>query len=180
MTKIYFVRHGESEMNTQNLWTGRTDTPLTARGHEQAQKVGLAIKNAALQFDTIVSSPLQRARDTAGHIAQAIDYSESEIIVSNLFTERDFGELEDKRFDIRTTIPYLANESYVDNRASETLADMHTRALEAVAFLHSLNKEAVLVVSHNAFGRMLYRALHNLPPTKPVRRFKNASIEEFL
>src|SRR5207248_196990 len=62
-TTFYFVRHGESEGNAAHVFTGQTDSPLTARGRQQAEIV--ADELAKVKFDRIVSSDLSRTRDTA-------------------------------------------------------------------------------------------------------------------
>ncbi len=71
MKKVYFVRHGESEWNVADRICGATDSPLTAKGHEQAVQTGKAIVEQGIQADEILYSPLSRAADTARHIAEA-------------------------------------------------------------------------------------------------------------
>ena len=65
---FYLVRHGESEANVARRFAGRTDSPMTERGREQAKAVAEAL--AKIHFDRIVSSPLSRCRDTALVIAR--------------------------------------------------------------------------------------------------------------
>ena len=61
MTKLLILRHGQSEWNALGRWQGQADPPLTDVGKKQALK---ATKKLGL-FDSIVSSPLQRAKNTA-------------------------------------------------------------------------------------------------------------------
>ena len=68
MSKLYFVRHGESEWNVADKICGRTDIPLTKRGHEQAVETGKKIVAEGIKADEILYSPLLRAADTAKHI----------------------------------------------------------------------------------------------------------------
>ena len=70
MSKLYFVRHGESEWNVADKICGRTDIPLTKRGHEQAEKTGKKIVAEVIKADEILYSPLLRAADTAKHISE--------------------------------------------------------------------------------------------------------------
>ncbi|MDP9251443.1 MAG: histidine phosphatase family protein, partial [Chloroflexota bacterium] len=65
---FYFVRHGESEANVARRFAGRTDSPLTERGRQQARAVAEALVSE--RFDRVISSPLSRCRDTALVIAQ--------------------------------------------------------------------------------------------------------------
>ena len=66
MTKLLIVRHGQSEWNALGRWQGQADPPLTDVGENQAKK---ATKKLGL-FDSIVSSPLQRAKNTASIISE--------------------------------------------------------------------------------------------------------------
>ena len=70
MSKLYFVRHGESEWNVADKICGRTDIPLTKRGHEQAVETGKKIVAEGIKADEILYSPLLRAADTAKHISE--------------------------------------------------------------------------------------------------------------
>ena len=70
MSKLYFVRHGESEWNVADKICGRTDIPLTKRGHEQAVETGKKIVAEGIKADDILYSPLLRAADTAKHISE--------------------------------------------------------------------------------------------------------------
>lgn len=60
MSKLYFVRHGESEWNVADKICGRTDIPLTKRGHEQAVETGKKIVADGIKADEILYSPLLR------------------------------------------------------------------------------------------------------------------------
>ena len=74
MKKIFFTRHGETFWNVENKICGATDIGLTERGHEQAEELGQIIKSkieaGELHIDEIIASPLERAYDTAKHIAK--------------------------------------------------------------------------------------------------------------
>src|SRR5688572_6955622 len=94
MKHLYFVRHGESEMNTQNVFSGHTDTPLTHKGRQQALETGSKLRDQQVNVDLIVASPLQRAHHTAIHIAETIGYEPEKIILHDLLRERYFGEVE--------------------------------------------------------------------------------------
>ena len=56
MSKLYFVRHGESEWNVADKICGRTDIPLTKRGHEQAEETGKKIVAEGIKADEILYS----------------------------------------------------------------------------------------------------------------------------
>lgn len=65
MADLYLVRHGQTELNVLNILQGWHDSPLTARGHEQALATRAAFKGRGVTFDHVYSSPLGRARCTA-------------------------------------------------------------------------------------------------------------------
>ena len=68
MADLYLVRHGQTELNVQNILQGWHDSPLTARGREQALATRAAFEARGISFDHAYSSPLGRARHTAGLI----------------------------------------------------------------------------------------------------------------
>ena len=63
MHNIYFTRHGETVWNVENKICGMTDSPLTARGQEQARQLGELVRDSGLHIDEILYSPLSRAAD---------------------------------------------------------------------------------------------------------------------
>ena len=85
--KIYLMRHGQSVANERGVLCGWTDMPLTERGKEQAATARNKIRG--VQFDAIVSSPLKRALETAGIVADGQD-----VTVVDDFRERNLGALE--------------------------------------------------------------------------------------
>ena len=65
MADLYLVRHGQTELNVQNILQGWQDSPLTERGREQALTTRAAFAARGVAFDHVYSSPLGRARRTA-------------------------------------------------------------------------------------------------------------------
>lgn len=162
MKYLYFVRHGQSEHNKAKRWAGRVDTPLTIEGHEQAKQTAKNIKRKGLNFDIIVSSPLSRARDTAKHIAGAIDYDLDGIIVDDLFAERHYGVLEGNPEQVsELEQKYKAgDETALDGFENvETIAELQDRAKAAIAYLQALPHNTVLLVGHGAMARAIRREL---------------------
>ncbi len=180
MKQLYFIRHGLSELNKVNAMAGHTDTPLTEEGHQQAKLAGKKARERGMSFDIIVSSPLQRAHHTAAHVAKAIDYPQEKIEVNKLFKERNFGSIEGKPAD-KIGVDYFADESAIDHLPEvETLQQLQRRANRALAYLHELGHDTVLVVAHGSFGRALYRAVKGLPITERDIRYQNAEFIRFL
>ena len=65
MNSLILLRHGQSQWNLENRFTGWKDVPLTTKGIEEANKAGLVIKENKIKIDIIFSSILQRANKTA-------------------------------------------------------------------------------------------------------------------
>jgi broad specificity phosphatase PhoE len=90
---LYFLRHGESEANEQNLFAGRLDSPLTGLGHQQAKAAHNRVARIGLDFDEIHTSPLTRARDTGAVFALSKGGRKPREVVTEDLIERDFGVL---------------------------------------------------------------------------------------
>lgn len=180
MKRLYFVRHGESELNKANRMSGLSDTPLTEKGHQQARQAGLAAKKQGLAFDMIIASPLQRAHNTAKHFAAATNYPPERIEIHPRLVERNFGELEGTK-DLIVTTKYFLDESAIDDyKDVESLAELQKRADEMLAYLRDLPHDTILVVSHGAFGRALRRAVNDEPIGHRGKSFGNAEIARLI
>lgn len=84
--KIYFTRHGETDWNLANKVCGRTEANLTEKGISQAK--ALAEKVKGFGIDLIISSPMKRAMDTAGFVAEKCG---AVIIPDARLLEQDYG-----------------------------------------------------------------------------------------
>lgn len=183
MKKLYYVRHGESELNKSKTWAGTIDTPLTTRGHEQAKARAKALKEQGLAVDIIVSSPLVRAHDTAKHIARQLGHDEKQIVLNDMLVERHFGALEGKpQMGSDHEKRYMeGNEAAIDGvKNVETAAQMQARARKILAHVHSLPQDNVLVVAHGALARAIRRELEGDTSYKRGKDYDNAEFIEFI
>ena len=73
MSKLVIVRHGQSEWNLENKFTGWVDVELTPKGVEEGKAAGVLLKKEGYQFDQAFSSVLKRANNTLGFILDGID-----------------------------------------------------------------------------------------------------------
>ena len=89
---IYFVRHGQTDDNMNNIVQGRKDNLLNENGKNQAEVVGNKLKELNIPFDKIYSSPLKRAVESATIINNILKIGDLEIHPD--LTEREFGNLE--------------------------------------------------------------------------------------
>ncbi|MBQ1505173.1 MAG: 2,3-diphosphoglycerate-dependent phosphoglycerate mutase [Erysipelotrichales bacterium] len=94
MTKLVLVRHGESEWNKLNLFTGWTDVDLSEKGHEEAKQAGLLLKEEGYDFDLCYTSYLKRAIHTLNHILDGLDRNWLPVIKSWKLNERHYGALQ--------------------------------------------------------------------------------------
>ena len=99
MNKLILLRHGQSQWNFENKFTGWKDVPLTEKGQNEARKAGQLIKKHKIKIDKIFSSNLQRANETAEIAikeAEIMDlWEENKLIMStdDSLNERDYGDL---------------------------------------------------------------------------------------
>ena len=94
MKKLVLVRHGESEWNKLNLFTGWTDVDLSPKGHEEAAAAGKILKEEGYDFDICYTSYLKRAIHTLNHILDEMDRNWLPVIKSWKLNERHYGALQ--------------------------------------------------------------------------------------
>jgi 2,3-bisphosphoglycerate-dependent phosphoglycerate mutase len=87
------VRHGQSEWNLQNLFTGWRDPALTELGRSEAREAGRRLKQRGLTFDKAYTSTLVRAQDTLSLILEEIGQPGLETVCDAALNERDYGDL---------------------------------------------------------------------------------------
>ena len=90
---LVLVRHGQSEWNKQNLFTGWKDPDLTELGHAEAIAAGRVLAEKNIQFDIAYTSVLQRAEKTCQHILDGVGQSDLETIHDEALNERNYGDL---------------------------------------------------------------------------------------
>ena len=98
MKNILLIRHGQSEWNKLNLFTGFKNIELSEQGIDEANKAGQNFKNLNIKFDIVFTSKLKRAQETAKIILKNLDqwdhlYGEGKIITDINLNERDYGDL---------------------------------------------------------------------------------------
>jgi probable phosphoglycerate mutase len=146
---IYFVRHGECGANVKGVFAGQADdSPLTSKGREQAVAVGKRLKNNGLKLDRIITSPLQRARETAEIIAEVVGLEKDEIEADAGIAEYDMGSLSG------TPVRVLASFEEACPPDAENIMDFQSRVMGLVERLEGSSKN-ILLVSHAGVGRVI-------------------------
>ena len=96
-TTLIFVRHGESQWNLENRFTGLSDVNLTSKGKREAFETGSFLKSQGFTFDQAFVSGLKRARETLRIILDEMGLGEIPVTQHRRLNERHLGELEGKK-----------------------------------------------------------------------------------
>ena len=168
MKKLYYVRHGESHINTNDMWAdspgSQHDLGLTDLGRELAVNGATKVKAKGLKPDLILCSPLMRTRETASIIASELGYPLEQIEFNDLFLEIQVGELEGTSYK-----KFIKKYTYADFdqfAGAETIEDLQNRAERALRYVKSRPEKVILVVSHSCFGRAFRRVIDGSPYTE--------------
>ena len=92
-TNLVLGRHGQSEWNKKNLFTGCKDPNLTDLGIEEAMKAGNLLKERGLAFDIMLTSDLFRAQETGRIILEQMNLGHIEVVKDQSLNERNYGDL---------------------------------------------------------------------------------------
>ena len=93
MTNLTLVRHGQSDWNNKNLFTGWENPGLTKKGVEEAYKTGNLLKEENKNYSYLFTSILDRAINTADIILEELGIGQINVIRDQALNERDYGEL---------------------------------------------------------------------------------------
>ena len=165
MTRVYLIRHGETEWNKIGRFQGQSDVPLSSLGVEQAEAIA---KYAQLDYiERLYASDLSRAVETARPLAQKYGLA---IETDEAFRELHFGEWEGRYFvDINDKYPgqmqyfYTAPEK-ITIPGSESFADFEQRTTTKLKEIVDANRgKTIAVVSHGAAIRVLVAKILQMP-----------------
>ena len=92
-SNLVLVRHGQSEWNKKNLFTGWKDPDLTDLGIEEAIKAGKLLKTKEMKFDIMFTSDLFRAQETGRLILENMNQLDIPVIKNQSLNERNYGDL---------------------------------------------------------------------------------------
>lgn len=151
-SRLFLVRHGETDSNRDGLALGRADPPLNDLGVQQAERLAASLGRA--QLVAVYSSPLIRARQTAEPIAER---SGLDVRVDESLIEMDVGELDGLDFaTVRERYPEFIEKWLSDDGPDEPMPggeSLSAVADRAMSFLESVGRAegdgAVCAVTHN-------------------------------
>src|SRR3954468_15855144 len=175
---LVLVRHGQSEWNLKNLFTGWKDVDLTEQGVNEARAAGRKLKAQGLKFDCAYTSVLKRANRTLDLILEEMG-QKVPIVRDQALNERDYGDLvglnkDDARKKWGEEQVHIWRRSYdVPPPGGESLKDTVARALPYFVqeiLPRVLRGERVLISAHGNSLRALIMVLERLTPEKILKR----------
>jgi len=155
---IYFVRHGETKLNAQNIRQG-SEGSLTEKGREQALATAKRFPKEIGRPQIIISSPYQRTKETAEIIAEELNMK---VKYSDLLVEKRNpsqvighwgGEREVKQIIDRIDKSYHADDLRVSDE--ENFIDLKTRAKKLLAYIKGRRQKRIIMVTHAIFLKMV-------------------------
>ena len=167
---LILIRHGQSEWNALNQFTGWKDPDLTAKGIEEAHNAGKIIRNLKINFDLVFTSALIRAQNTAEIILKEVNQSLS-TIKNQALNERNYGDLaglnkDDARKRWGDDQVHIWRRSYdIPPPGGESLKDTGERVLPFFMkeiLPHVCEGKNVLVAAHGNSLRSLIKFLDNI------------------
>ena len=173
MALLTLVRHGQSQWNLENRFTGWVDVPLTDLGREEARKAGIALRETGIVFTKAYTSELQRAQDTLAIILDVLGQTEVPTERDRALNERHYGDLQglDKA---ETAEKYGTEQVHIWRRSydvpppgadGESLKDTAARTLpyfESVIIPALAAGETVIVAAHGNSLRSIVMHLDDL------------------
>jgi 2,3-bisphosphoglycerate-dependent phosphoglycerate mutase len=168
---LVLVRHGQSEWNLKNLFTGWKDPDLTELGIQEAKTGGRALKDYGIKFDIAYTSVLKRAQNTLTLVLEEIGQPGLETIRDQALNERDYGDLsglnkDDARAKWGEEQVHIWRRSYdIPPPGGESLRDTGARVWPYYMtdiLPHVLSGQNVLVAAHGNSLRSLVMVLDRL------------------
>ena len=176
---LVLVRHGQSEWNLKNLFTGWRDVNLTAQGIAEARTAGKKLKAQGIRFDVAFTSALVRAQRTLDLVLEEMEQTNIPVLKDQALNERDYGDLvglnkDDARKKWGEEQVLKWRRSYdIAPPGGESLKDTVARALPYFVqeiLPRVLRGEKTLVSAHGNSLRALVMVLEKLSPEAIVKR----------
>ena len=140
--KIYLLRHGQTDWNIQGRLQGHRNIPMNMNGKKQIIEIAERLQGLNFVADIIISSPLDRAKESASIVAEQIGYKKT-IIYDEDFLERSFGLAEGLIWNENMN---LDDPVY----RAESIEDVCKRAKKAIDKYISCDEKSILIVAHGA------------------------------
>lgn len=171
MGMAVLIRHGESQWNLENRFTGWVDVPLSPRGEEEAKKAGAKLKG--YRFDVAFVSALKRAQDTLAIVLRELNQTDIPTYQDQALNERHYGDLQGLN-KAETAQKFGEQQVKIWRRSfdikppgGESLKDTAERVLpyyEANIKPHIVAGRSVIIAAHGNSLRALVMHLDRLTP----------------
>ena len=180
MTKsnLVLVRHGQSEWNKKNLFTGWKDPELTELGIEEAIQAGKQLKQSDIKFDVMFTSDLFRAQETGRLILEQMNQTDIATIKDQSLNERNYGELaglnkDDARKKWGEEQVHIWRRSFdVPPPGGESLKNTAERVLpyfESKILPEVIKGKNILIAAHGNSLRALVMKIEDISPDEIVK-----------
>lgn len=171
--KVYIVRHGQVPHNALGQYN-TTDEDLTELGINQAEELRDKIKN--MDFDIIISSPLNRAK----HTAEIININSQKILYDDRIRERSCGDLSGKPLEVTNREEYWNYNTTIQYGTSENIKLFFERVYNFLDELKIKGYEKVLIVAHSGVSKAFSGYFDGIQDGKFLNRgLKNCEIKEY-
>lgn len=171
--KVYIVRHGQVPHNALNQYN-TNDEDLTDLGIKQAEELRDKIKD--MNFDIIISSPLNRAK----HTAEIININNKRIIYDDRIRERSCGNLSGKPLEVTNREEYWNYNTKIKYGTSENIKLFFERVYNFLDELKTKDYESVLIVAHSGVSKAFSGYFEGIQDGKFLNRgLKNCEIKEY-
>lgn len=176
---LVLVRHGQSEWNLKNLFTGWKDPGLTEKGVAEAKRAGEQLRDLKLEFDVAYTSVLSRAQKTLDLILEELGQTGLETIKDQALNERDYGDLtgmnkDEARKEFGEEQVHIWRRSFdVPPPGGESLKMTAERVLpyyRKEILPRVLQGSRTIVAAHGNSLRSLIMELENLSPEEILKR----------
>ena len=175
---LILVRHGQSEWNAKNLFTGWKDPGLTDQGASEAKNAGKLILEQKIEFDVMYTSMLSRAQKTGDIILGILNHKEIPIIKNEALNERHYGSLaglnkDDARKKWGEEQVHIWRRSFdMPPPDGESLKDTADRVLpyfETEIMPKVISGSSILIAAHGNSLRALIMKLDSISPEDIVK-----------
>lgn len=158
---LYFTRHGQTNDNVKELYSGTRNVSINKTGKLQAQLIAEKLKNVKL--DVIYCSPAKRAKQTLKHIIK--NHKQTPIIFDNRIMERYHGKLEGKPVNAMAVgFEMWSADDNKDIPGLEKITDIYKRVKNFYDEIIPQNKgKNVLVISHGGIYRLTHAYFNGIP-----------------
>ena len=171
---LVLVRHGQSDWNRKNLFTGWKNPGLTDQGVSEAENTGEKLKEQGFNFDVMFTSELKRAQNTGEIILEKLNEPNLATIKSVNLNERDYGDLtgmnkDEARTEFGEEQVHIWRRSYdVPPPGGESLKDTYDRVIpyfESDIMPEINDSKNVLIAAHGNSLRSLVKFIEDLNET---------------